>query len=43
MTRVAVLRDPATPTGPAHFGIIQAAAPSVGVEVTPDNMRDAPR
>jgi ABC-type uncharacterized transport system substrate-binding protein len=42
MTRVAVLRDPATPTGPAQFGIIQAAAPSVGVEVTPVNMRDAP-
>src|SRR6516162_7737928 len=28
VTRVAVLRDPAIPTGPAQFGVIQAAAPS---------------
>ena len=41
VTRVAVLRDPATPTGPAQFGVIQAAAPSLRVEVTPVNMRDA--
>ncbi len=41
MTRVAVLRDAAIPTGPAQFGIIQAVAPSLRVEVNPVNMRDA--
>src|SRR5262245_51051281 len=41
MTRVAVLRDPANPGGPALFGIIQAVAPSLKVEVSPINMRDA--
>jgi putative tryptophan/tyrosine transport system substrate-binding protein len=41
VTRAAVLRNPATPTGPAQFGIIQAVAPSLGVEVNPVNMRDA--
>jgi ABC-type uncharacterized transport system substrate-binding protein len=41
VTRVAVLRDPATPTGPAQFGVIQAVAPSLGMEVTPVNVRDA--
>ena len=41
VTRVAVLRDVSTPTGPAQFGIIQAAAPSLGVEVNPVNVRDA--
>jgi putative tryptophan/tyrosine transport system substrate-binding protein len=35
MTRVAVLRDPANPGGPALFGIIQAVASSLRVEVTP--------
>ena len=29
VTRAAVLRDPATPTGPAQFGVIQAVAPSL--------------
>ena len=43
VTRVAVLRDPATPTGPAQFGVIQAVAPSLRVEVSPVNMRDADR
>ena len=42
MARVAVLRDPGIPTGPAQFGVIQAAAPSLRVEVIPVNMRDAP-
>ena len=42
VTRVAVLRDPTTPSGPAQFGVIQAMAPSLRVEVTPVNMRDAP-
>jgi putative tryptophan/tyrosine transport system substrate-binding protein len=41
VTRVAVLRDPATPTGPAQFGVIQAVAPSLGIEVNPVNVRDA--
>jgi putative ABC transport system substrate-binding protein len=41
VTRVAVLRDPATPTGPAQFGVIQAVAPSLGMEVNPVNVRDA--
>ena len=41
MTRVAVLWDPTTPTGPAQFSVIQAVAPSLSVEVTPLNKRDA--
>jgi putative ABC transport system substrate-binding protein len=39
--RVAVLRDAANPTGIGQFGVIQGAAPSLGVEVSPVNMRDA--
>ena len=42
MTRVAVLRNPAIASGPAQFGVIQAVAPSLRVEVSPLNMRDAP-
>ena len=38
--RVAVLRNPAISSGPAQFGVIQAAAPSVGMEVSPLNVRD---
>jgi putative tryptophan/tyrosine transport system substrate-binding protein len=41
VTRLAVLRDPAIPTGPAQFGVIQAAAPSAGMEVRPIDARDA--
>jgi putative ABC transport system substrate-binding protein len=41
VTRVGVVRDPANPSGPAQFGIIQTAASSLRVEVTPLNMRDA--
>jgi putative ABC transport system substrate-binding protein len=41
LTRVAVLRDPATPTGMGQFGVIQAVAPSLRVEVNPVNVRDA--
>jgi len=41
VTRVAVLRDPAIPTGPAQFGVIQAAAPSAGMEVRTVDVRDA--
>jgi putative ABC transport system substrate-binding protein len=40
VTRAAVLRDPATPTGPAQFGVIQSVAPSLRVEVNPVNVRD---
>jgi putative ABC transport system substrate-binding protein len=42
VTRVAVLRNPALSSGPAQFGVIQAVAPSLRIEVTPVNMRDAP-
>jgi putative ABC transport system substrate-binding protein len=41
VTRVAVLRDPANPAGPAQFSIIQATAPLHKVEAAPLNMRDA--
>ena len=41
VTRVGVLRDPAIPSGPALFGIIQSVAPSLRVEVSPVNVRDA--
>ena len=41
VTRVAVLRDASNPTGIGQFGVIQAVAPSLGVEVSPVNMRDA--
>ena len=41
VTRVAVLRDPAIPSGIGQFGVIQAVAPSLGVEVNPVNVRDA--
>jgi putative ABC transport system substrate-binding protein len=40
VTRAAVLRDPATPSGIGQFGVIQAVAPSLGMEVSPLNMRD---
>jgi putative tryptophan/tyrosine transport system substrate-binding protein len=42
VTRVAVLRDPTTPTGPAVFGVIQAVSSSLGVEVMAVNVRNAP-
>ena len=41
VTRVAVLRDPATPSGTGQFGVIQAMAPSLRMEVNPINMREA--
>jgi putative tryptophan/tyrosine transport system substrate-binding protein len=41
VTRVAVLRYAATPSGVGQFGIIQSVAPSLGLEVTLVNMRDA--
>jgi putative tryptophan/tyrosine transport system substrate-binding protein len=39
--RAAVFRDPADPSGLAQFGVIQGAAPSFQVEVSPVNVRDA--
>ncbi len=41
VNRVAVIRDPAISAGIGQFGAIQAVAPSVGVEVSPVNVRDA--
>jgi putative ABC transport system substrate-binding protein len=41
VTRVAVLRDPAITAGIGQFAVIQSVAPSVGVEVSPVNVRDA--
>ena len=41
ITRVAVLRDPNQGSGTSMYAIIQAMAPSLRVEVTPVNMRDA--
>ena len=41
MTRAAVLRDPASSSGIGQFAAIQAVAPSLGVEVSPVNVRDA--
>jgi putative tryptophan/tyrosine transport system substrate-binding protein len=41
VTRVAVLRDAVLGSGTSQFAVIQAAAPSLRVEVNPVNMRDA--
>jgi putative tryptophan/tyrosine transport system substrate-binding protein len=41
VTRAAVLRDPAITAGIGQFGAIQSMAPSLGVEVSPVNVRDA--
>jgi putative ABC transport system substrate-binding protein len=41
VTRVAVLRDPAITSGISQFAVIQSVAPSVRVEVSAINMRDA--
>jgi len=41
ITQVAVVRDQATPSGMAEFGVIQAAAGSLGLQATPVNVRDA--
>jgi putative tryptophan/tyrosine transport system substrate-binding protein len=42
VTRAAVIRDPAISSGLGQWGAIQSVAPSVGVEVSPVNVRDAP-
>jgi len=41
VTRVAVLRDAAQGSGTTQFAVIQALAPSSGVDVVPVNLRDA--
>jgi hypothetical protein len=41
LKRVAVLRNAATPTGPAQFGVIQAVSPYLNVDVTALNIRNA--
>ena len=39
--RVGVLLDSSHPAGSAEYGVAQALAPSIGVDVTPITMRDA--
>jgi putative ABC transport system substrate-binding protein len=41
MTRLAVLRDAALPSGTGQWGAIQAVAPSFGVELRPIDVSDA--
>jgi ABC-type uncharacterized transport system substrate-binding protein len=41
LTRVAILRDPATAAGIGQFAAIQSVAPSFGVELRPIDMREA--
>jgi putative ABC transport system substrate-binding protein len=41
VTRVAVLRDPAIAAGVGQVAVIQSVAPTVGVDVSVINMRDA--
>jgi ABC-type uncharacterized transport system substrate-binding protein len=41
VTRAAVLRDPAITAGIGQFAVIQAVAPSVGVDVSPINLSTA--
>jgi ABC-type uncharacterized transport system substrate-binding protein len=41
VTRAAVLRDPGNTSGVGQFAVIQSVAPSVGIEVSPVNVRDA--
>ena len=40
VTRAAVLRDPGFAHGIGQFAVIQAAAPSVGIEVSPIDPRE---
>ena len=41
MTRAAVVRDPSITSGTGQFGAVQAVAPSLGVELTAIDVRDA--
>jgi ABC-type uncharacterized transport system substrate-binding protein len=40
VTRAIVLRDPSNPAGNAEFGALQAAAPSLGIELRPADTRE---
>src|SRR5215207_4778 len=42
VTRAAVLRDPAIASGIGQFGALQSVAPSLGIELIPVDVRDAP-
>jgi putative ABC transport system substrate-binding protein len=42
VTRAAVLRDPAIASGIGQFAGVQTVAPSLGVELSPVDVRDAP-
>ena len=42
VARVAVLRDPAVASGIGQFAALQAVAPSLGVELSPVDVHDAP-
>jgi putative tryptophan/tyrosine transport system substrate-binding protein len=42
VTRAAVLRDPAIASGIGQFAAVQAVAPSLGVKLSPVDVRDAP-
>jgi ABC-type uncharacterized transport system substrate-binding protein len=42
VTRAAVVRDPAVASGIGQFAAVQAVAPSLGVELSPVDARDAP-
>jgi putative ABC transport system substrate-binding protein len=41
LTRTAVIRDPTITPGIGQFAVIQAVAPSLGVDLIPVNVRDA--
>ena len=41
VTRAAILRDATLPQGVGQFAVMQAAAPSIGVELRPFDLRDA--
>jgi putative ABC transport system substrate-binding protein len=41
VTRAAVLRDPAIASGIGQFGAVQIVAPSMGLELSPVDVRDA--
>jgi putative ABC transport system substrate-binding protein len=41
VTRAAILRDPAIPSGTGQWGAIQTVAPSLGVELRPIDVNDA--
>jgi putative ABC transport system substrate-binding protein len=41
VTRAAILRDPTLPVGIGQLGAIQSVAPSLGVETSPVDVRDA--